>query len=963
MILRAFTPSWPKKRFGGLIMLTNTQMKNINLTVIATLLSLFANSQHSIEEMQLSQMSVTAMKQQVLSPGVNSSMTGERMRVNGKVYFSGISVHAPSSGNLYLGGKASRFKADVGVDDVKNRRPNAASMESLVATDGTKTFFYTTEAGQPRRLIGVGNSLEGIQPGTVEFSIMGDGKKLWSSGVMKQGDDPKNIDLDVSGIQMLKFEVFDADDGNSGDVGNWANARILLEQGAAPRIVPEDYLLTLNKNDEHFKSVLKPALQKLTIYNPVAEKKDWLLEKPAGKATVTRLGEKQLVISNGLVSRTFHLSPNAATISLRNMVSGEEYIRAVKPEAIVIIDSVEYPIGGLAGQVDQAYLLPKWIDRMYNVPQSFTLQNFEILQVKERFPSKSTRWKPVTQWQLSGKELVFHYKHPDKPGVAVDVHYEIYDNIPVFSKWIVVNNNGIKNIRVNHFTSEIIAHHETENYVASPKEWKRPNLYIENDYAFGGFTYEESDQSIAWEKDLSYTSQGNYAMTMPCILKSQPAKGPNELLKAGDSLETFRTFVMPLDGNNRERNSLAQRKMYRTLAPWSTENPIFMHLTSTNAEIVKTAVDQCVATGYEMIILSFGSGLNMEDQTEDNLRKFKEITQYAHSKGIQLGGYSLLSSRRISDEHDVVNVKTGKPGGAIYGNAPCLGSEWGIEYFKKLQNFFEQTGFDILEHDGSYPGDFCAAEKHPGHEGYYDSQWKQWKEITKYYKWLRGQGVYTNIPDFYFLSGSNKCSIGYREVNWSLPRDQQLVLGRQNIYDGTWTRTPSMGWTFVPMVQYHGGGAAATLEPLSEHLDAYGAHMEQNYGSGVQACYRGNRLYDTDKTKELVQQKITHYKKYRDILNADLIHLKRPTGRDWDGILHVDPTLKDRGYAMLYNPLDTPLKIKVKLPLYYTGLSGNASIRVENQAAKVYKIDAGGNVELSLTLPGKGSSWVVVGKG
>jgi hypothetical protein len=41
--------------------------------------------------------------------------------------------------------------------------------------------------------------------------------------------------------------------------------------------------------------------------------------------------------------------------------------------------------------------------------------------------------------------------------------------------------------------------------------------------------------------------------------------------------------------------------------------------------------------------------------------------------------------------------------------------------------------------------------------------------------------------------------MGYREVNWSLPRDRQIVLGRQNIYDGTWGKTSSMGWMFVPL--------------------------------------------------------------------------------------------------------------------------------------------------------------------
>ncbi|WP_339324020.1 hypothetical protein [Paenibacillus sp. FSL W8-0194] len=69
--------------------------------------------------------------------------------------------------------------------------------------------------------------------------------------------------------------------------------------------------------------------------------------------------------------------------------------------------------------------------------------------------------------------------------------------------------------------------------------------------------------------------------------------------------------------------------------------------------------------------------------------------------------------------------------------------------------------------------------------------------------------MYLNVPDWYFLNGSNKTGMGYREVNWDLPRERQLILGRQNIFDGTWKKTPSMGWMFVPPMPYHGGGAEA----------------------------------------------------------------------------------------------------------------------------------------------------------
>jgi hypothetical protein len=169
-----------------------------------------------------------------------------------------------------------------------------------------------------------------------------------------------------------------------------------------------------------------------------------------------------------------------------------------------------------------------------------------------------------------------------------------------------------------------------------------------------------------------------------------------------------------------------------------------------------------------------------------------------------------------------------------------------------------------------------------------------------------------------------------------------------------------MGWMFVPLVQYHGGGAAATLEPLSEHLDTYGAHLAQNFSSGVQACYRGPRLYDTDETKTLVKKWVDFYKEYRDILDSDIIHLRRPDGRDLDFILHVNPQLKIKGMAIVYNPLEQAVKKQLKLPLYYTGLSKTARIREQRGKSKKYKLDRRFNVKIPIELAPKGMTWFVI---
>jgi hypothetical protein len=231
---------------------------------------------------------------------------------------------------------------------------------------------------------------------------------------------------------------------------------------------------------------------------------------------------------------------------------------------------------------------------------------------------------------------------------------------------------------------------------------------------------------------------------------------------------------------------------------------------------------------------------------------------------------------------------------------------------------------------------------------------------ARFFHECRRRGVFINAPDWYFFNGSNKCPMGYREENWSLPRELQILIARQNIYDGTWLKTPSMGWMFVPLVQYHGGGDAATLEPLSEHLDAYEWHLAQNFGSGVIACYRGPRLYDTDRTKAVVRKWVEFYKKHRPILNSDVIHVRRPDGRDVDCVLHANPALEEKGLAMVYNPTDQPIATTLSLPLYYTGLRGSATVRREDGPPAQYPLDAQHRIAVPLEMAPRSVTWLLI---
>ena len=709
--------------------------------------------------------------------------------------------------------------------------------------------------------------------------------------------------------------------------------------------------------------LLASMLLSLNPLVSMAQQADWLIKPTAQKAVIS-IQKNKLTLDNGLVRRVFLLDPNASCISYINLSNGQELLRSIEPEARLVLNGQSYNVGGLSGQKEKAYLRLEVENNLQKKDSDFVFTNYRISDIKPFINWKPTTWLTNPN-QPTGKTVTLEFisNLPALKNILVQVHYELYDGLPLITKWVSVENKSNTTIKMNRVVNEVLGLVEEESaVVGKPEEMKKQHgIYFETNYAFNNaMRYDISDQTTHWKTDLSYTSQVNYNFETPCLLEIYPEKAPGIALAPNEVFKSVRTNELLMDSYDRQRRGLILKKMYRTIAPWTTQNPIFMHLVSKNDQEVKNAIDQCVATGYEAVILSFGSHLEMEDTTTANLNRWKALAKYAHDHKILLGGYSLFSSRRISDEDDVVDIKTGKPGGAFFGNAPCFGSKWGLAYRDKIQNFFSYTGFDIWENDGPYPGDVCASTKHPGHLGYDDSQWRQMEIQKGLYHYLNEKGVYINAPDWYFLDGTHKIALGYREVNFSLPRPQQKIINRQNIHDGTLEKIPSMAWGFVPLTKYQGGGPEAVLEPLSEHLNDYEQLMMQYYGAGVQACYRGPRLYDTETTRLMVAKTIDWYKKYRNILNADMIQLRRADGRDWDGWMHVNPALAQKGLMMLFNPTQAPITRTIALPLYYTGLSKTAIVKDAKGVSKTYNLNRDYTIDFTFTIAADSYSWFLI---
>ena len=249
---------------------------------------------------------------------------------------------------------------------------------------------------------------------------------------------------------------------------------------------------------------------------------DWLVQTPSTKASVYRSATgKDIILSNGLVRRTFRITPNIACIDFKNLTSGQQLLRAVKPEARLVINNKRYDIGGLHGQKENAYLLPAWVDGFVAGKEDFSYTGFSVSPITPFLNWKSKTWA-VNKKQATGKLLSFTFGSPipELKGIIVHVNYELYDGIPLIVKWISVDNQRKGGFILNRVVNEVLAVVEEESaVVGTPEQMKKQHgIYVETNYAFNNaMRYDISDQTTHWKTDSVYTSQVNYFLwnTLP----------------------------------------------------------------------------------------------------------------------------------------------------------------------------------------------------------------------------------------------------------------------------------------------------------------------------------------------------------------------------------------------------------------------------------------------------------------
>lgn len=712
--------------------------------------------------------------------------------------------------------------------------------------------------------------------------------------------------------------------------------------------------------------------------------KDWLihsLNEPCQmKVKKSKDGLTSMFqISNGLVARTFYIGDNAACIGYRNLTNGAEYLRAVKPEARVCLDSIWYEVGGLKDQPELSYLLESWLPQMESSPQAFVLQS-----VKTGMPLKRYPWTPknnsiITDWPAKGLRVEMTFvptaSMPEVKNMEVRVNYEVYQGIPVMAKWIEVVNKGEKQVLLNDMECEVLAVNQDQvdrMHVESDFSFALANADVSGSalmhYTNAPKPYQVGGSTTKWVVDPDYHTWASHNqaedkfLSFPhhCLLVSKLPMGPYTKVGKEKPFKSFVTFELLQDSDDWERKTLGHRRMYKKLAPQTTESLIAGGITSHDEQKLKAFIDQMAELGMERLDIQAWPGISHDKLDSTYVQHWRTIANYAKERGIIMGGYELqVASRGRGQDVDCIHPETGKQG-SMFGQSVCVASSWKDTYFTKMWEFFDKTGLKTFNMDGPYHGDPCASKVHPYHTTLEDSQWQQWSAYVEVLHELQRKNMYIPIPDWYFLNGQCSTGMGYREASANLTPQQQQLLGRQYIYDGTWHKLPTMGWIGVQLVGFYTNDKRVGLEPLCENIDRYESQLMQFLGSGCQFTIRGNRLYDTPETKAMVMRCLNWFKKYRDILTSEIIHVSRPTGRDLDCLLHVNPFLSHKGMVVIFNPTDREITKEMKLPLYYTGLKGKATLTAEDGTKKSYQLNSKEELVLPVSVKAGGTTWLLI---
>jgi len=156
-------------------------------------------------------------------------------------------------------------------------------------------------------------------------------------------------------------------------------------------------------------------------YGPsgVSQSKDWLVNfradavATATETTIIAPGNSTypaLQLTNGLLTRTFTLSPCFATVDLTLIPSRTQYIRALSPEASLSLNGVDVNVGGCVTNAHPEFFDPA-VNSLSPDPTALSYVSYELAPVVapfdyvpgERHSSSNVSWPP------KGLHVIVHF--------------------------------------------------------------------------------------------------------------------------------------------------------------------------------------------------------------------------------------------------------------------------------------------------------------------------------------------------------------------------------------------------------------------------------------------------------------------------------------------------------------------------------------------------------------------------
>jgi alpha-galactosidase len=249
----------------------------IKLAAIASLIiicSLVGIGQLSAQTVWLDQLDLSTATQGYGIPMKNKSVDNKTLTIAGKTFERGFGSHSESSLTILLNGKATEFITQVGIDD----------------------------------------EVTGHQP-AAEFVVYGDGKKLWSSGVMRLADLARPCSIKLVGVQKLELVVTDGGNGNYYDHVDWVDARfettgVTTFKTYSP-VASESYILTPQPSAE-------PRITGARIFGV----------RPGSpfQYLVTATGNRPMTFSASGLPKGLNINPQTGFISGKFSKAGTYYV-------------------------------------------------------------------------------------------------------------------------------------------------------------------------------------------------------------------------------------------------------------------------------------------------------------------------------------------------------------------------------------------------------------------------------------------------------------------------------------------------------------------------------------------------------------------------------------------------------------------------------------------------------------